>query len=250
AASASEFTAAQWVLYHNQPAGLGTSTLPSAQSLYLPMATPNGVVGVMAVQPAQPEQKVIPPDVRQLLELYATQIAFALEREQLDEHSREAAVQIETEKLRSSLLSAVSHDLRTPLASIAGAASSLAETADSLPQETRQELLETVCDESKRLSLLVENLLHMTRLSSGGIQVDRQWQPVEEVIGSALNRMDRTLEGRNVEVELADDLPLGHFDEVLVEQVLVNLLDNAVKYSPPRTPILITAQREGNGVAI
>jgi two-component system sensor histidine kinase KdpD len=250
AASASEFAAAQWVLDHNEPAGIGTNTLPSAQSLYLPMATPNGVVGVMAVQPDQPDQKFFPSDVRQLLETYTTQIAFALERDQLAEQSRLAAVEIETEKLRSSLLSAVSHDLRTPLAGIAGAASSLAEASDSLPVLTRQELLDTICDESKRLSLLVENLLHMTRLSSGTIQVDRHWQPVEEVIGSALNRMDRPLEGRHVEVELDDNLPLGHFDEVIIEQVLVNLLDNAVKYSAPGTPILITAERENNGVAL
>lgn len=250
AASASEFAAAQWVLDHNEAAGLGTNTLPSAQSLYLPMATPNGVVGVLAVQPASGDQRFFSPDARQLLDTYATQIAFALEREQLDEQSRVAEVEIETEKLRSSLLSAVSHDLRTPLAGIAGAASSLAEAADSLPHSTRQELLETISDESKRLTLLVENLLHMTRLSSGAIEVDRQWQPVEEVIGSALNRMDRVLEGRPVEVELDDELPLGHFDEVLIEQVLVNLLDNAVKYSSAGTPIHITGRREDGGVAI
>src|ERR1700752_718680 len=127
------------------------------------MATPNGVVGVMAVQPAQVDQKFFSSDIRQLLETYATQIAFALERGQLAERSRQAAVEIETEKLRSSLLSAVSHDLRTPLAGIAGAASSLTEAADSMSEPTRKELLETICDESKRLTLLVENLLHMTR---------------------------------------------------------------------------------------
>jgi two-component system sensor histidine kinase KdpD len=146
AASASEFAAAQWVLDHNEPAGIGTNTLPSAQSLYLPMATPDGVVGVLAVQPALTGNSEFPPDERQLLETYATQIAFALERERLDEQSRRAEVEIETEKLRSSLLSAVSHDLRTPLAGIAGAASSLSETADSLPETTQRELLDTICD--------------------------------------------------------------------------------------------------------
>jgi two-component system sensor histidine kinase KdpD len=185
-----------------------------------------------------------------LLETYASQIAFALERAQLDKQSRLVAVEIETEKLRSSLLSAVSHDLRTPLAGIAGAASSLAETADSLPVATQRELLDTICEESKRLSLLVENLLHMTRLTSGTIQVDRHWQPVEEVIGSALQRLDASLSGRAVDVQLDDHLPLGHFDELLVEQALVNLLDNAVKYSDPGTPILITAERSGDGIVI
>jgi two-component system sensor histidine kinase KdpD len=249
AASAAEFVAAQWVLDHDEPAGHGTNTLPSAQALYLPMATPNGVVGVLAVQP-QDARESPSPDVRHLLDTYATQIAFAVERIQLSDESHQAAVQIETEKLRSSLLSAVSHDLRTPLAAIAGAASSVAESFDSLDATTRRELLETIREESERLTKLVENLLHMTRLSSGPITLNRQWQPLDEAIGSALRRMERQLVGREVRVEIAEDLPLAHLDDVLIETLLVNLIDNATKYSEPSSSLEICGEPISGGVAV
>jgi two-component system sensor histidine kinase KdpD len=248
AASATEFAAAQWVLDHHEPAGRGTNTLPSAVAFYLPMATPKGVVGVLAIQAAAGGEP-LSPDARQLLDTYATQIAFALERNRLAEQSQQAELQIETEKLRSSLLAAVSHDLRTPLAGIAGAASSLSESFDSLDAETRRELLDTVREESERLARLVENLLHMTRLSSGRITLNRQWLPLEDVIGSALNRLERQLAGRDVRVELADDLPLAHLDEVLFESVLTNLIDNAVKYSEPNSPLEIRGAAVAGGAA-
>ncbi len=249
AASATEFTAAQWVLDHNEAAGRGTNTLPSAEALYIPMATPNRVAGVLAVQPANAGD-VLSPDARQLLDTYATQIAFALERNRLTEKSQKAEVQVETEKLRSSLLSAVSHDIRTPLAAIAGAGSSLCQSFGSLDQRTRTELLETICDESDRLSRLVDNLLHMTRLSAGRISINRQWQPVDEVIGSALNRMGPQLRDRSVHIEIPENLPLGHFDDVLIEQLLLNLLDNAVKYSEQGSPIEIRAEGRSGRIAI
>ena len=161
-----------------------------------------------------------------------------------------AQVRIETEKLRSSLLSSVSHDLRTPLAAIAGAASSLAENMDSLQATVRDELLETIREESERLTRLVENLLHMTRLSSGRITLNRQWQPLDEVIGSALRRMERQLAGRAVRVEIADDVPLAHLDDVLIESLLVNLIDNATKYSEPGSPLEIRGEPIPGGVAV
>jgi len=249
AASASEFAAAQWAFDHNELAGAGMSPHPDTVGLYIPMATPNGVVGVLAVK-AEGGQIQHSPDVHQLLDTYATQIAFAIERDQLATQSQQSELQIETEKMRSSLLSAVSHDLRTPLAAIAGAGSSLAQAFESLDPHTRAELLETICDESDRLARLVENLLHMTRLSGGRINVDRQWQPVDEVIGSALNRMGPQLGGRPVDVEIPDNLPLGHFDDVLIEQLLVNLLDNAVKYSEEGSPIEIGVAHLSNRLAI
>jgi two-component system sensor histidine kinase KdpD len=213
------------------------------------MATPNGVVGVLAVQP-QDARESPSPDVRHLLDTYATQIAFAVERIQLSDESHQAAVQIETEKLRSSLLSAVSHDLRTPLAAIASAASSVAESFDSLDATTRRELLETIREESERLTKLVENLLHMTRLSSGPITLNRQWQPLDEAIGSALRRMERQLVGREVRVEIAEDLPLAHLDDVLIETLLVNLIDNATKYSEPSSSLEICGEPISGGVAV
>jgi len=249
AADASEFAAAQWVYEHNQPAGLDTSTLPDAQALYLPLATPNSTVGVLAVQP-EDASTLQSPDARQLLDTCATQIALAMERDKLTAESEETRVQMETEKLRSSLLSAVSHDLRTPLAGIAGAGSSLAESFDSLDSADRQELLETICDESDRLTRLVENLLNMTRLSGVKIDIDKQWHPVDEVVGSALSRLQRYLGERAVDTSIPDDLPLGHFDAVLMEQVLINLFENAAKYSPPESAISIEAESLENGIAL
>jgi two-component system, OmpR family, sensor histidine kinase KdpD len=249
AASATEFAAAQWVLDHDEPAGRGTNTLPNAEAVYLPMATPNGVVGVLAVQ-AKNSIEALSLDARQLLDTYATQIALAVERNRLSDESQQARIQIETEKLRSSLLSAVSHDLRTPLAAIAGSASSLSETFDSFDAAMRHELLETIRQESERLTRLVENLLHMTRLSSGRVTLNRQWLPLDEVIGSALHRMERMLAGREVCVELADGLPLACLDDVLIESVLVNLLDNAVKYSDAGSPLRIRGEEIPGGIAV
>ena len=249
AASAAEFAAAQWVLDHDEPAGRGTNTLPNSEATYLPMATPNGVVGVLAVQ-AENGSEPWSPDARHLLDTYATQIAFAVARIRLSDESQQAELRIETEKLRSSLLIAVSHDLRTPLAAIAGAASSLAESLDGLDPTVRLELLETIREESERLTRLVENLLHMTRLSSGHITLNRQWQPLEEVIGSALRRMERQLAGREVRVHLAENVPLAHLDDVLIESVLVNLIDNATKYAEPGSPLEIRGAPIARGVAV
>jgi len=294
AASAKEFATAQWVLDHNEPAGAGTNTLPSAEALYIPLSTPDNVAGVMAIQFPQSQHhsdrftnkreisadRLIPShsnnhlsiDARQLLETYATQIALAIERNNLSERSQRAELESEAEKLRSSLLSAVSHDLRTPLAAIAGAASSLDANlkreldqpkrpsvqypnepeaiANRLMQTTNHELLETIVDESQRLTRLVENLLHMTRLSSGKVQINRQWLPVEEVIGSALHRLDHVLSGREVKVQIVGELPMVHGDDILLETILVNLIDNALKYSPSHSPIEIHSEIVSGGIAI
>jgi two-component system sensor histidine kinase KdpD len=250
AASAKEFATAQWVLDHNEPAGAGTNTLPSSESLYIPLSTPDNVAGVMAIQPFNANSQ-LSIDARQLLETYATKIAFAVERNNLSERSQRAELESEAEKLRSSLLSAVSHDLRTPLAAIAGAASSLdANICRESIDKANHELLETIVDESQRLTRLVENLLHMTRLSSGKVQINRQWQPVEEVIGSALHRLDHVLAGREVKVKIEGELPLVHGDDILLETILVNVIDNALKYSPSHSPIEIQSELTSGGIAI
>lgn len=250
AASAKEFATAQWVLDHNEPAGAGTNTLPSSEAIYMPLSTPDNVAGVMAIQPAKANTQ-FSIDSRQLLETYATQIAFAIERNNLTERSQRAELEFETEKLRSSLLSAVSHDLRTPLAAIAGAASSLDATMNKESiDRANHDLLETIVDESQRLTRLVENLLHMTRLSSGKVQIHRQWQPVEEVIGSALHRLDHVLVDREIKVQIEGGLLLVHGDDILVETILVNLIDNALKYSPNHSTIEILCEPSGVGIAI
>ncbi len=249
AASASEFAAAQWVFDHKLLAGAGTDTLPNSQALYLPLAAPNGVVGVLAVQPSDP-QGVRSFTDRHLLDTFASHVALAVERSTLAEQAQQSRLEAEAEKLRSSLLSAVSHDIRTPLAGIAGASSTLASSYQSLDSKTREELLASINEESERLSQLVDNLLHMTRLSSGKVSIDRQWHPADEVVGSALSRLDRQLAKRPIEIDIDEQLPMLHVDAVLFEQLLVNLVDNATKYSPSGTPITVSAHDTKQGMEI
>ena len=228
---------AQWVFDHSQVAGRGTATLPSSQAIYLPLNGARGVVGVLGVRPQQARFSFAPEQMH-LLETFANQVALALERARLTEETEQATIVIETERLRSSLLSSVSHDLRTPLATITGAASSLLEQA--LPPTTARELTQSIYDEADRLNRLVSNLLEMTRLESGAVQVKKEWQPLDEVIGTALARTERQLAQHPVAVSLPADL-LAPIDGVLIEQVLINLLENAARYTPPGSPISIRA---------
>ncbi len=249
AADASEVAVAQWVLDRGRTAGRGTDTLPSAKALNIPLATANGIVGVLAVRHNDPD-RLLMPETRRLLEASAAQVALALERDRLVEQAQTARVDAEAERLRGTLLSAVSHDLRTPLASIAGAASSLLEGSDRFDETTRRELLETIADEADRLTRLVENLLRLTQLTASKMEPEADWHPIDDVIGSALGRVSRLLGDRKVDVEVPSDLPLVRLDPVLVEQALVNLLENAVRYAPPDGPIAIRAFRDGGEVAI
>jgi two-component system, OmpR family, sensor histidine kinase KdpD len=175
-----------------------------------------------------------------LLETFANQIALALERATLVEQAHEAHLSMETERLRSSLLSSISHDLRTPLATITLAASSLLWRNEKFDPETQRELTESIYDESERLARLVDNLLNMTRLESG-IRARKASQPLEDVVGAALARLERRLHGRPLTTSLPDDLPLVLIDDVLIEQVLINLLDNAIKYTGSESPLELSA---------
>jgi two-component system sensor histidine kinase KdpD len=187
---------------------------------------------------------------RHLLDALARQGALAIERVSLAEDAETAELRARTESMRSSLLSAVSHDLRTPLAAITGAASALTGGAPGLDAERRDELAETICEESVRLEKLVGNLLDMTRLASGALDVKREWIPAEELVGGVLTRMEGALSGRDVKTSVDPGLPLLSVDPVLFEQVLVNLVDNAIKHTPPGTPIEIGAHEVGSGIAI
>ena len=182
------------------------------------------------------------PQQRQLLETFASQVANALERVRLAEEARAAAVEIETERLRSSLLSSVSHDLRTPLGVITGATSTLLQDEATLDPATRRDLLETAHEEAERLNRLVGNLLDMTRLASGAIHPKKEWHPLDEIIGVALHRLEPRLGGRRIDVKLPADLPPIPLDDVLIEQVFINLLENAIKYTTSETPIEIVAK--------
>ncbi|MEB0139908.1 MULTISPECIES: DUF4118 domain-containing protein [unclassified Undibacterium] len=219
---------AQWVYQHAQPAGLGTPTLPSNAVLYLPLQAPMRTRGVLAIAPLDPEQ-IFQPEQQQLLDTFAGQIALALERVHYVEVAQDALLNIEAERLRNSLLSAISHDLRTPLTAIVGLASTLHEQSELAPA-TRAELSRAIHEEALRMSGLVANLLDMARLQSGKIQLNSQWQPLEEVVGSALRACRHSLTGWPVETQIPADLPLLYFDAVLLERVLCNLLENAAKY--------------------
>jgi two-component system, OmpR family, sensor histidine kinase KdpD len=249
ALDSNELGVAKWVHEHHQPAGLGTSTLPGAAALYLPLQAPRGPVGVLGIRPAD-RHALDSPDQLHQLETFANQTALAIERAHLADEAQQAQVRIETERLRNSLLSSVSHDLRTPLATIKGAATTMLDNGARLDASTRRELLESVREESDRLNRLVQNLLEMTRLESGALQLRREWHPLEEVIGAALSRLGKELADRRVDTHVPADLPLVPIDDVLVEQVLVNLLDNAIKYTPATSPIRILATATDEAVTV
>ena len=240
--------AAQWVMEHDQIAGAGTNTLPNAAALFLPLLGSQQTLGALAVRVERPE-RLLEPDHRRLLEACASQLALALERDQMAIAAAESRVQAESEQVRSSLLSSVSHDLRTPLAAIAGASSSLLESA-ALDPQTHRQLLETVAGEAGRLNRLLENILHMSKLDAGAAPANRQWHVLEEIVGSALHRTRQDLEGHIVDVRLAADLPLIFVDGLLLEQLFVNLLENAAQYTPAGTKILITAGIDGRSLRV
>jgi two-component system sensor histidine kinase KdpD len=248
-AEASELGVAQWVQEHGQMAGRGSSTLPGARALYLPLAAARGTVGVLGLEPPASDSLATPEQLH-LLETFAAQTALAIERVALVDEAQQARLRSETERLRNSLLSAVSHDLRTPLATITGSASALVEGEVTLDPATRRELAQAIEDEADRLNRLVQNLLEMTRLESGGIRVRKDWVPLEEVVGSALARVEKRLGERRVDIQLAPDLPLVALDPLLIEQVLINLLDNAIKYASGETPIEISATADEHAVRV
>jgi two-component system sensor histidine kinase KdpD len=240
---------AEWVWRHGKPAGLGTDTLPSARALFLLLRGGRGKVGVLGVKPKN-LRALNDPEQRLLLETFASQIANACERVRLAEESRRSAVEVEAERLRSSLLSSVSHDLRTPLGVITGATSTLLQDEAKLEPAVRRDLLETAHEEAEHLNRLVRNLLDMTRLASGPIRPKKEWHPLDEIVGVALHRLESRLGGRTVNVKLPADLPPILLDDVLIEQVFINLLENAIKYTPRQSSIEIVATTRPGAVEI
>ncbi len=232
-----------WVFSHDKQAGLGTDTLPSAHAVYLPLRGSQGPLGVLGVMPKDP-RRFNDAEQRSLLDVFANQIASALERARLAEQAQRAHLEVEAERLRSSLLSSVSHDLRTPLSVITGSASALLSSETALAPEARRDLLETIHEEALRLNRLVRNLLDMTRLASGAVHVAKEWQAIDGIVGAALERLEATLRGRAIDVRFPPDLPLVPIDGVLIEQVLINLLENAAKYTPAGSPIEVSAHAE------
>ena len=234
-----ERSVAQWVFERKQRAGIGTDTLPAAQALYLPLLGASGTVGVLGLRPAD-RAAFDSPTVVELLETFAGQAALALERALLAEQSEREQLEVEAERLRTSLLSSLSHDLRTPLGVITGAASSMLEDG-TLTEPVRRELLQTVIEEAQRMNRLIGNLLDMIRLESGALQAQKEPQPLEEPLGVALIRLEDRLRDHPVTVDFPADLPLVPMDGVLLEQVFVNLLENGIKHTPAGTPIEVRA---------
>jgi two-component system sensor histidine kinase KdpD len=231
----------QWVYDQQKPAGHGTETLPAATALYLPLKAPMRTRGVIALVSARMEEFGV-PEQRRMLDTFVAQIALALERVHYVEIAQDALVSMESERLRNSLLSAISHDLRTPLTAIVGFASILAEQGGAVPGGPRtQELAEAIHDEALRMTGLVTNLLDMARLQEGSMRLNRQWSSIEEVVGGALGGCRRMLGARKVEAHVPPDLPLVRLDAVLIERLFANLFENAAKYTPADSPLTIDA---------
>ena len=230
---------ADWTFRNEQAAGLATATLSAQAWHYVPLKAPMRVRGVLALKPAQARWLLIPEQMQQL-DTLGRQIAIALERVHYVEVAQQALVQMESEKLRNVLLAAISHDVRTPLTALIGLADGLQSGAP--PLTAGQALAaKAISDEAHHLSALVNNLLDMARLQSGAVNLKIDWQSVEEIVGSAIRQAQHALAGKVVKAVLPPDLPLVEFDAVLMERVLVNLLENAAKYSGSGEPIEIAA---------
>jgi two-component system sensor histidine kinase KdpD len=240
--------AAGWAYRQGEAAGLGTAHCAEAESLVVPLRTAAHRLGVAVIRPDSPRSLTRAELLT--VELLADQVAATLERTLLVEGHEQARLETESERLRTALLSSLSHDLRTPLASIEGAASSLLHAPENLPAEMRRELGDTVLEESRRMSRLVANLLDMVRVETGGLAVRKTWQPLEEALGVALLRLEDRLRSHPVRTQLPHDLPLVPIDELLIEQVFINLLENAAKHTPAETPITVSAWRDDGSVIV
>ncbi len=244
-----DLAAATWAWEHNRAAGRGSDTLPGAKRLFLPMRTGRGAIGVVGIDSDKPGP-LLTPDQRRLLDALIDQAALAIERVHLVEDLDRAKRSVEADRLRSALLTSISHDLKTPLAAILGAAGALKGLSHELDDAAKADLLQTVIDESERLNRFIANLLDMTKLEAGAIKPNAALHDLGEIVGTALERTSKILAQHQVEIDLAADLPMLELDAVLFEQVLVNLLDNAAKYAPPETLIRIQGWREEGSVKL
>jgi two-component system sensor histidine kinase KdpD len=244
-----DLAAAKWAWLNDRAAGRGSDTLPGAKRLFLPMRTGRGPIGVVGIDSDKPGP-LLTPDQRRLLDALTDQGALAIERVNLVEDVERVKRNAETDRLRSALLTSISHDLRTPLAAVLGAAGTLRDLGDSLTDGQKADLLATIVDESERLNRFIANLLDMTRLESGAVAPNAAPHDLREIVGSALRRASKILSGHPVALEFAPDLPMLSLDAVLFEQVMFNLLDNASKYSTPDAAIKVRAWRDGGVVQL
>jgi two-component system sensor histidine kinase KdpD len=240
----SDLAVAQWVLDHGRRAGFGSDTLPAAPALYLPLGDTQRLLGVLAVLP-QNRRLVLLPEQLHLLETFAGQIGLALERERLSSQAEAARVTAQSESLRNTLLASISHDLRTPLAVMAGAGSTLKEHGAALDEATRRNLAATIETRAREMSDLISNVLDLTRFESGGPTLRRAWESLDDLAAVALERLQERLGDHPVELRLPDDLPPVFVDASLVVQLFMNLFDNFVKYTPAGSHANVSAIQEG-----
>ena len=237
-ADSAEAAVAAWAYEHRRIAGRSTETLSGADNLYIPLATRESVVGLLGVKVVE---KLITPEQQKLMEAWAALAAIAIERVRLTEKAREATLVLESDRLRTALLNSISHELRTPLASIMGSASTLLESDSLYSADERHELLESITDGSKRMNLILSNLLDTARIESGMMKLKYDWCDIEDVIGTALQHLSEQVENRRLEINIREGIPLLQGDCVLLGQVVLNLVDNALKYSPADSSIEIQA---------
>jgi two-component system sensor histidine kinase KdpD len=248
-----ELGVAQWTYSSGKMAGWGTQTTPESPILYVPLQAADATLGVLALRPKDPESEywLLPEQLRfRLLESLAKQVALALQVERLQKTAMETQVVVETERLRSSLLGSVTHDFQTPLAAIMGSASSLLDLQGKLDNVQAQEMLANIYDETERLSRLVNNLMDIARLQAGSLKLHKELQPLEEVVGAALNRLEKKLADRTITTSLSADLPMVPLDAALAEHIFINLLENSLKYTPPGSPLAIAAVRKDDEVEV
>lgn len=238
---------AQWVYDLGQIAGLGTDTLPFSDALYVPLLGSHGPIGVLKVRPRNAERLLIPEQLR-LLEACASQIALALEVDRLQEKARESQIAIETERLRTALFNSISHELQNPLAEISRQLTRLKQKDSDLSEEMTQELIQQVYQEAERLHRLIDSLLQITQLEEGKIKLNKQLFPLIEVINAACHRIENKLKNRSCEIQLSDQLPPVLCDKILMEQVVLNLIENAIMHTPADSPIEISASLKDENI--
>jgi two-component system sensor histidine kinase KdpD len=246
---ASDLAAATWAWKNDRAAGRGADTLPGARRLFLPMRTGRSAVGVVGIDSDKPGP-LLTPDQRRLFDALIDQAALAIERVHLVEDVDRTVRTMETERLRSALLTSISHDLKTPLAAVLGSASTLRDLSSNLDDAQKADLTGTIVDEAERLNRFIANLLDMTKLESGAIAPNISLHDLSEVVGSTLRRASRILARHEIRVDLAPDLPMTRVDPVLFEQVLFNLLDNAAKYAPDGTVIAIEGRPDRDTIRL
>jgi two-component system sensor histidine kinase KdpD len=244
-----DLAAARWAWEKDRLTGRESDTLPGARWLFLPMRTGRGTIGILGIDRDRPGA-LLTADQRRLLDALIDQAALAIERVRLVEDMDRVKRTVETERLRSALLTSISHDLKTPLASVLGAAGALRDMTRTLDDAAKADLLSTIIDEAERLNRFIANLLDMTKLEAGAILPNATPHDVGEIVGSAIQRAAKILAGYTVEVDVAADLPMVSVDAVLLEQALFNLLDNAAKYAPAQTTIRLRSWRDANAVNI